>query len=649
MPQLQGSVSFDPIASSDNFKNAPTEAQADAASRWFDDHLAKSGAPAAALSDAKQRFLTDYVPKYVPIGNAPSYNPEPVKMTGLSGVANAGLGYLKGVGQQIGQIPAALGAEANQFTHDPSAGLKAYAATGSGLAQGVRDLGQFPADLVNGAASAWMGAPYDPKNAAYTLPNVKDIPFVGKALDQNMQDHPVFSTVGNMVGGYMPVAEALGLGRLGKTKKAPPRLYGRVATRELPKPVTGDYGMNTRLLRGNPEEIQIGQIQRNTTQVIKDAATHTGIDEATTARERMKALKNAHDHYEELGKKTENPRVKKALQKAQADLQAAHASHNYKALLKEERATQGRLKKMENEARKLKDHKAKQMVKDQLALERAESKNRQRELNQLKASMQEHARVQDLQAKQAAASDKTLNKAERESQQRAAKQLQAAIKERLSEQKAQAEQQNGPKQQPKEDKQPGQQAPEQGKGKNKAVDQTTASKLKQIRAAIDNKHGLKLEYEAEKSGETGSYRHKTISPYQVEVNKSGVIQVRAINDEGQIRTYLLGDTSGSKIVSAESTGEPSPHEAVNHPETGKLTARVREGAEVAQVKKTGVKSSEIRANLAKMKAVLDATSPSVNDIMEAAKGLDDAEVEEAMKDVPKEKLDEVCKRVRHGL
>jgi hypothetical protein len=182
--------------------------------------------------------------------------------------------------------------------------------------------------------------------------------------------------------------------------------------------------------------------------------------------------------------------------------------------------------------------------------------------------------------------------------------------------------------------------------------QTQAAKLKEIRAAIDKKHGLELVYEAEKTGETGTYRNKTVSPYQVEINKKGVIQVRAINDEGQIRTYLVGDESGSKIVSAKSTGEAAAHEIATHSETGKQIAKARTGETVGQIKKTGVKSSEIRANLSKMEAVLERVkngNASIDEIMEAAKPMSEKDFAEEFKNAEHDKIQDICAKVTKGV
>lgn len=132
-----------------------------------------------------------------PVG-LPQAPQNPDLLHGLGNVLNAGVDYAKGIVHQVGQIPEALGAEAQQFAQDPAAALKAYLATGAGVVQGGRDLLQLPADLSSGVANAYLG--HQAFQPLYNLPSIKDIPGVGQPLAQMMQDHPVFSTTGNLVG-----------------------------------------------------------------------------------------------------------------------------------------------------------------------------------------------------------------------------------------------------------------------------------------------------------------------------------------------------------------------------------------------------------------------------------------------------------------
>lgn len=134
--------------------------------------------------------------------------PQPPSLgEGLINVGKAGIKYLGDVANQVGQIPQALGAEYNQFQKDPNVELNAYAATGAGVAQGVRDLVQLPLSAPSILQNAYMGR--EVSKPLVELPNVKDVPVVGGYLQQAMQDHPVFSTTGNLVGQSLPLVEGL--------------------------------------------------------------------------------------------------------------------------------------------------------------------------------------------------------------------------------------------------------------------------------------------------------------------------------------------------------------------------------------------------------------------------------------------------------
>lgn len=255
-------------------------------------------------------------------------------------------------------------------------------------------------------------------------------------------------------------------------------------------------------------------------------------------------------------------------------------------------------------------------------------------------------KLQALKAKQAQQTNKTINKEQALKRAQELKQLKAGIQKRANEQKAQAKQQNRAEQQAQK---AGQKPTKATAGKKETVKQSSPNKLKQIRVGIDKNQTVRLEYLAEKSGETSTYRYKEVTPLKLEVNKNGVVQLRAINDEGQPRTYLLADESGSKIESVQLTGKSAPHQMVENPKTGKQEVQTIAGQKVKLISKEGVKSSEIRANLEKMqdvlarikqgekvtpKEIMEAAKPMTEkDFLEQTKGLDDATLEHLGKEV----------------
>lgn len=151
----------------------------------------------------------------------PPQSQSPDLLHGVGNVFNAGVDYVKGLAHQVGQIPEALGAEYQQFQQDPDAALQAYLATGGGVVQGTRDLLQLPADLLSGVGNAYLGRQaFQP---LYQIPNVSDIPGIGQPVAKAMQDNPVFSTIGNLVGqSLIPEGFDLLRGKHGPVAEAPP-------------------------------------------------------------------------------------------------------------------------------------------------------------------------------------------------------------------------------------------------------------------------------------------------------------------------------------------------------------------------------------------------------------------------------------------
>lgn len=88
---------------------------------------------------------------------------------------------------------------------------------------------------------------------------------------------------------------------------------------------------------------------------------------------------------------------KKQMDKLKADIAERHNAE-IEALKTEEAASQKRQRELEAHGRKLKNLKERQAIKDQLALERAESKNRQRELRQLQGDIKARASEQAAEA-----------------------------------------------------------------------------------------------------------------------------------------------------------------------------------------------------------------------------------------------------------
>lgn len=197
---------------------------------------------------------------------------------GLPGVEYAAENWAS---QLPGQITGAIQKEGQTFM-DPHGSSVATAALSS-LVQAPRDIAQSAADLTNAGLSAYMGVPYDPNNDAYTLPTVKDIPFIGNEMARSINEHPLTNFVTE---GAAPVGELAGLLKRPTLKipkipsfpnpfkrKAPvvaPIPYkGRsvIPTRVLPKATQGEYGVGTRLLNGSPQEIAASAAQRMAAEV----------------------------------------------------------------------------------------------------------------------------------------------------------------------------------------------------------------------------------------------------------------------------------------------------------------------------------------------------------------------------------------------
>lgn len=234
----------------------------------------------------------------------------------------------------------------------------------------------------------------------------------------------------------------------------------------------------------------------------------------------------------------------------------------------------------------------------------------------------QQAKDQKAKEKQAAKSNEAYTKAENKNRQRELKQLKGSIESRAKDQKAKEKQQK--KEAP----------PKQAKAsKAQEPKQTQQGIIKQLTSAAKKGEEVLLEYEAEKFGETSSYRNKRVTPLSVGVTNDGNIKIRAVNGEGQIRTYLLNDkTSGSRVVSAVKTGEPSRFEMQGEGKNAKVIERAT-GKVIKQVPKAGVKSSVLREKLNNMENFMariqnrEAVSPQ--EILDMANQMEDPKLRTA--------------------
>jgi len=558
------------------------------------------------------------------------------------------------------------------------------------------------------------------------------------------------------------------------------------------------------------DAISISNIKKTTARMIKEAANHNGIDEVATANTRRAHLKRIFNELQEVHDQTDRPRVKAAIRQAQTKLAYEHRNYDYKALLREERASQARQRKLEAEAVRLqkladkpasilkkeeekqaeklqilrdkqtvKDNLAlekaesqnrqremrqlradiqgrskqnaveekstrkeadeaakermqeantrvrqrqeyikghikelraeekasqdrqkqiqaeidrvqvlqnkqtatlenlryKQAAKDRMALEKAESKNRQRELKILKAEIKDSYRNKDLQAKQEAQSDKALNDAEEENRQRELKILKAEIKDSYRNKDLQAKQEaqsdkalnDGEEEnrqrrtarlrgdireryaeQEAEDK-------ENSPEKEHTLKRSDLMPVTKMRAIVHQANAagesVTIRYYAERTGETGQWEQKTLHDVRIIEGVDGKeTKWKGINEDGQLHTYIERDANGnlkdSNIVSVEPTGEKVKFQRTIHPDRGDVAVLDKSTGEIIpQTYRPGIKSSEIRANIKKMKAVINSDRPTITSILEASEGLDSEELEDAMEGMTQDEVNDLCHRM----
>jgi len=163
----------------------------------------------------------------------------------------------------------------------------------------------------------------------------------------------------------------------------------------------------------------------------------------------------------------------------------------------------------------------------------------------------------------------------------------------------------------------------------------------EVKAAQKAGESVVVRYYAEKHGETGQYRDKIVHDPKLDITADGNVVVRGINEDGQFRTYLERDASGSQIANVKRTGKASTYREQLDEATGKkVVAHVETGQIKEQTAKAGVKSSVLRGKLAEMEAVVKAAksgkSPTVDEIMAASDYVKDSSKRRLFNKLPPE-------------
>jgi hypothetical protein len=330
--------------------------------------------------------------------------------------------------------------------------------------------------------------------------------------------------------------------------------------------------------RSKEADAALGQFDRETRAKVYDEVKRR---ETAEKEARKQADQGARQRYEDAQTRVKN---RQTLDK-----------ERIKQLVAEERASQKLQRELEAEGRKLQNKKDKQAIKDRLALERAESRNRNRELKQLKASIESSA-------SEAAANEKAgkqllgaVEQAVKKPAQKVgtANEYKAAgpdeyarmAKERANEQQAQAKQQNRqkPATQGPEKAQPKAKPAEQPKQKTEVAEasikpgQALAQGLKtptEIRAAIKRgevkltSKGMKTLDALEAAFENGQKvkmsdyvpdpTRKKGAPIQgdslersidgLKISKNGNVTAMMHTDQGIIRSYSLDSINKIEVL-----------------------------------------------------------------------------------------------------
>lgn len=396
--------------------------------------------------------------------------------------------------------------------------------------------------------------------------------------------------------------------------------YGAIATQNNQLRAKADKVARQRMQEANARVSHRQAVQKSVDKVHGDL-------KAQISAEEQAAQKNARRLADEKAKERQaqaNARVKqrqtfeinrhRELQKQQAE--------SDKRLAAAQKELAAELKATATEQEKLQKLKQKEAAQSAVAKERAESQNRKRELNQLKASITERNKVIQQKEAQARSDNKALNQGQQERRNQENRLLKADIESR-----------NKHTEPPKKEK--------------SSIPKMEPEAIRaEIKKAEKSGESIEIRYHAEKYGETGQYQDKTVHNPKLDISKNGQVMVRGINSEGQPRTYLERDSSGSQIVGVKRNGTPSEYKSQINPETGKEEVLHIESGEIVQaLKKDAVKSSEIRKQLEVLEKIKAGKKVMVSEIMEPARSLNVEDSSKNLEQLPPKARTELHERI----
>lgn len=224
---------------------------------------------------------------------------------------------------------------------------------------------------------------------------------------------------------------------------------------------------------------------------------------------------------------------------------------------------------------------------------------------------------------------------------------------------------NTPKQKAKPNEPKGQtkqqQRPEPAKGQKetkqaskpaaKAEKVAPADNKKVLEASIKKGQSVTYEHRAERAGtrEESTFRQKHDLPYELGSNKNGDF-VRTINENGQVTMRYLEDIHGAVTPSKEPHPYTYDREGIYKKtgETGRFRVLDEHGNEVEQTHSNLTKDSEVAAKIQKMEEIVNqhkkgTKKPSVREILEASKGMTEADFEKATETMSDEQAAQLCK------
>jgi hypothetical protein len=308
-------------------------------------------------------------------------------------------------------------------------------------------------------------------------------------------------------------------------------------------------------------------------------------------------------------------------------------------LIRQEKAAQARIKALEVELEKIQNLKDKQAIKDRIALEKAESENRKRELRQLRAAIEGRHKQAQAEAtqnkKQSTQGGHIANVLEGltkkpEPKTGTANELTAKGPDEYAEmaKDAKIEQQR--------------QKAEATKVKaTEAAPVDHEQNKKTLDSAIEKGQSVKFEHRAEKAGtrDESTFRAKHDVPYERGSNEKGDF-VRTINENGQVTMRYLDDIHSNIEISKDRHPYAYDREGIykggkKKGESGRFRVLDEDGNEVAQVRSNLTKDSEIVARIQKMEDIVNAVNngkrPKVNEILDAARNIEKyKDLEDAM-------------------